>query len=51
MSEQRDEFWIRVVDGDERRCHIPVGVGDVVEVSYELLAQMLTDLGWTREDA
>lgn len=51
MSEgPRDEFWTRTEDGVERRCHVPVERGEVVEVSYELLAQMLTDLGWTRID-
>lgn len=55
----REERWTRMVDGRSETAVVDVvrrsdfdGEGSqIVEVSYELLAQMLTDLGMTREDA
>ena len=43
-----DEFWTK----GGQRVHVPVRVDDnTVEVSYEALAALLADAGYTKEDS
>lgn len=44
----RDEYWAK----GGQRVHVPVRIDDkTVEVSYEALAALLADAGYTKEES